>query len=450
MVKILRDKQVRPHKTELQVQWDSGEISWLPLSIVKRADPHLFNEYALTAHGHWANHYRSQRRQFLTSTKHIFTSSTVLFKYGHRLPRSHKEALEIDRQLGNSLWADAIQKEMSKMEKFGVFKSTTTVPDGYLRLRCMLVFDIKQDGTRKARLVADSSNTPSYTDSYSSVIAPEHVRLALFVATLNALDHEMIDLENFYLHALTKEQAYTYLPVAYGPLGGKLLVFHKALYGMRTSGACFHEALSVVLVFMEFQPSKADPDLWLRVQDGKYEYIARYVDDLMIFAHRPKDIVTILQDMFSIHVGSNQVFLGGDITFHDGCPFTSAKTYISNTCKKIETLCDTTLTHFDSPMATDDYPESDDTTFLDSRPHSIYRFLIGAAQWIVTLGRLDILYAVSTMSHFSQHPRQGHLDRMLRGFGYLKIHSTLCIYMVPTMSSFPTTATEFVPQQWRE
>ena len=110
MVKILSDKQVRPHKTELQVQWDSGEISWLPLSIVKRADPHLFNDYALTAHGHWANHFRSRRRQFLTSTKHIFTSSTVLFKYCHRLPRSHKELLEIDRQLGNSLWADAIQK----------------------------------------------------------------------------------------------------------------------------------------------------------------------------------------------------------------------------------------------------------------------------------------------------------------------------------------------------
>jgi len=95
-----------------------------------------------------------------------------------------------------------------------VFKTATIVPDDYTKLRCMLVFDIKLDGTHKARLVADGSSTPLHTDSYSSVIAPEHVRLALIVATLNGLDHEMIDLENAYLHALTKEHAYTYLPVS--------------------------------------------------------------------------------------------------------------------------------------------------------------------------------------------------------------------------------------------
>jgi len=116
-VKILGDKQVRPHKTELQVQWDSGEVTWLPLSIVKRADPQLFIDYALTAHGSWANHFRSQRRQFLASTRNIYKSSTVLYKYGYCLPRSHKEALEIDRVHGTSLWAAAIEKEMSKIEK---------------------------------------------------------------------------------------------------------------------------------------------------------------------------------------------------------------------------------------------------------------------------------------------------------------------------------------------
>jgi len=119
----------------------------------------------------------------------------------------------------------------------------------------------------------------------------------------------------------------------YLSLGKKLLIFHKALYGMRTSGACFHEALSIILESLNFQPSKADPDLWLRVHEGKYEYIARYVDDLLIFAQRPQDIVTLLQNMFSIHVGSNNIFLGGDISFHDDCPFLSAKTYITNTCK---------------------------------------------------------------------------------------------------------------------
>ena len=82
--------------------------------------------------------------------------------------------------------------------------------------------------------------------------------------------------------------------------------------------------------------------------------------------------------------------------------------------------------------------------------HSVYRFLIGAAQWIIILGRMDILHAVSTLSHFNQLPRQGHLNRMLRVFGYLKFHSTLGISMIPTVSSFPTSSTAVVPQSWKE
>ena len=41
---------------------------------------------------------------------------------------------------------------------------------------------------------------------------------------------------------------------------------------------------------MNFTPSRADPDLWMRLTtDGKgYDYIATYVDDLIIVAKEPK------------------------------------------------------------------------------------------------------------------------------------------------------------------
>ena len=310
----------------------------------------------------------------------IFKASTVLYKYGYRLPRSSTEALEIDKAAGNTLWADAIHKEMTKIETFNVFKESSSVPTGYERLRCMLIFDIKLDWTHKARFVADGSGSPLSSDAYSSVISPDHVRLALVAATVYGLDHAMVDLENAYLHALTKELAYTYLPLEFGNLGGKTLIFHKALYGMRTSGTCFHAALSEVLLSMQFLPSRADPYLWLRVNNCVYEYIARYVDDLLIFARCPNDLVTTLQRTFSVHTSGSNLFLGGDITFHDDCPFTSAKTYITNTWKKVESLCSIELQHYDSPMATDDHPEVDETSPHDPRMHSVYRFLIGACQ----------------------------------------------------------------------
>lgn len=45
--------------------------------------------------------------------------------------------------------------------------------------------------------------------------------------------------------------------------------------------------------------------------------------------------------------------------------------------------------------------------------------MIGALQWIVTIGRFDIITAVMTMSGFRMAPRIGHLERLKRIYGYI-------------------------------
>ncbi|MGH7955207.1 MAG: Ty1/Copia family ribonuclease HI, partial [Gloeomargaritales cyanobacterium] len=44
------------------------------------------------------------------------------------------------------------------------------------------------------------------------------------------------------------------------------------------------------------------------------------------------------------------------------------------------------------------------------------------AQWLVVINRLDICFAVSSLSRFNCAPREGHLTRALRVWGYLKQH----------------------------
>ena len=63
------------------------------------------------------------------------------------------------------------------------------------------------------------------------------------------------DIGNAYPHAKTSEKLYTILGEEYGSLGGKILVFDKGLYGLRSSGARFHEHLSDILRKMDFFPS---------------------------------------------------------------------------------------------------------------------------------------------------------------------------------------------------
>ena len=67
-------------------------------------------------------------------------------------------------------------------------------------------------------------------------------------------------------------------------LQGQVLVMYKALHGTRSGGAHWHDKLFDILQQMDFKPSKADPDIWMRSSENgtHYEYIAVYVDDLTI------------------------------------------------------------------------------------------------------------------------------------------------------------------------
>jgi hypothetical protein len=65
-------------------------------------------------------------------------------------------------------------------------------------------------------------------------------------------------------------------------------------------------------------------------------------------------------------------------------------------------------------------PELDDSAFLPELGIRSYQTLIGMAQWACTIGRLDIAFAVSSLSRFSAAPRVHHLDLVFHLFGYLK------------------------------
>ena len=74
---------------------------------------------------------------------------------------------------------------------------------------------------------------------------------------------------------------------------------------------------------------------------------------------------------------------------------------------------------YTSPLEKGDHPELDTSDELDESGIKKYQSLIGAMQWAVTLGRIDVTTAVMTMSGFHAAPGQGHLDRVRIIYGYL-------------------------------
>jgi Reverse transcriptase (RNA-dependent DNA polymerase) len=106
--------------------------------------------------------------------------------------------------------------------------------------------------------------------------------LAIFLAELNKQELCATDIGNAYLEAYTSEKVYIIAGPELGSLEGTILVINKALYGLQSSGARWHDRLADCIRKLGLFPCEAKPDIWMRKNDMIYEYVAVYVDDLTI------------------------------------------------------------------------------------------------------------------------------------------------------------------------
>ena len=106
-----------------------------------------------------------------------------------------------------------------------------------------IIFDVKFDLTRKARLVAGghrNKNVPSH-GTYSSVASRDSVKLGFLLAGLNTLDIMACNIGNAYLNAPNKERVHIIVgKELFGPEheGIKALIVH-ALYGLKSASVAW-------------------------------------------------------------------------------------------------------------------------------------------------------------------------------------------------------------------
>ena len=121
----------------------------------------------------------------------------------------------------------------------------------------------------------------------------------MLIGEINGLDIMAGDVGNAYLEAYTKEKVYFIAGPEFGELEGCLMIVVKALYGLRTSGARFHDRLADVLRELGFHPCLMDGDLWMKDTGTHYEYVCVYVDDLLAIMRDPKDFYDTLTKEYS-------------------------------------------------------------------------------------------------------------------------------------------------------
>ena len=170
---------------------------------------------------------------------------------------------------------------------------------------------------------------------------------------------------------------------------------------------------------MGFFPSRSEPDIWMRDKGDHYEYTAVYVDDLLLVSRDAAAIIHQLE-----HDNKFKLKGTGKVEFHLGCNFeidedgtlviTPTK-YIDRVEAQYVALFGEKLsTRVTSPVDKNDHPELDTTPLLDDDGIAKYQSLIGALQWVISLGRFDVAVSVMTLSSFRVAPRVGHLDWLKR------------------------------------
>ncbi|MGH3053584.1 MAG: reverse transcriptase domain-containing protein, partial [Gaiellaceae bacterium] len=224
----------------------------------------------------------------------------------------------------------------------------------------------------------------------------------------------------------------------FGEFEGHVVVLVRALYGLKSSGASWHEHLAEKLRDMGFTPSRGDADMWMRKatkSNGNkyYEYIVVYVDDLLLISTDTRSILDELSKLYKLKdIGVPTRYLGamiGKYTIEDkdgtekySFWSLSAEEYIKHAISTVEEEYKLNSRNASTPLESGYHPEVCGSGELDDEEANYYQSLIGVLQWIVELGRLDIAYSVSTMSRFTSMPRESHLRNVLRIFAYLKKH----------------------------
>ena len=315
----------------VMVEWENGEVTAEPLQVIAADDPVTCAIYAkdnnlLNTPGwkHFKPLARHQKKftRLINQAKLRSFNTAPRYKYGFEVPRNYEHALRLDERNKNTRWQDAVILELRQIDEYKAFTdhghhTKSKPPDGYKKIRVHLVFDVKHDGRHKARLVADGHLTDIPLDSvYSGVVSLQGFRLVLFLAELNQLELWATDIGNAYLEAQTSEKVYIIAGPEFGEREGHILIIHKALYGLRSSGARWHEKFSDCLRELGFQPCKAEPDIWLRRSGNLYEYIAVYVDDLAMALVKPQEFADTLQEKYHFKLKGT-----GPISFHFGMDF---------------------------------------------------------------------------------------------------------------------------------
>ena len=165
------DPNHKGSKYNAMVEWESGEVTYEPLTLISKDDPITCAVYAkkhdlLDTKG-WKHlkRYAKTSKRLIRAVKQSRirqVRATARYQHGFQVPKDYNDAMRLDKENGNTHWQDAMDLELTQIHEYKVFKDTgkaqfhngkVVIPDGFQKIRVHFVYAVKHDGRFKQDLL---------------------------------------------------------------------------------------------------------------------------------------------------------------------------------------------------------------------------------------------------------------------------------------------------------
>ena len=200
-------------------------------------------------------------------------------------PSIFEEAVE------KQVWKDAMQEEYQSIMKNDVW-DVVPRPERKSVVTSKWIYKIKHaaDGSiekYKARFVARGFSQKEgidYEETFAPVARYTSIRAIMALAAKLGWKLHQMDVKITFLNGVVEEEVYVEQPLGFETHDRETHVckLKKALYGLKQAPKTWYGRIDSFLMSLGFTKSKADPNLYSKVEDGMQVILLLYVDDLFL------------------------------------------------------------------------------------------------------------------------------------------------------------------------
>ena len=337
-------------------------------------------------------------------------------------PISFEEAVKSEK------WRNAMNLELESIEKNDTWE-LTNLPVGGKKIGVKWIFKTKlnENGEidkHKARLVA-KGYAQKYGVDYNEVFAPvarlDTIRLVLALAAQRGWTVYQLDVKSAFLHGVLNEEVFVEQPCGYEIKDNEHKVYKlkKALYGLKQAPRAWYSRIESYFLKEGFEKCTHEHTLFVKTSaGGKILIVSLYVDDLIFTGNDESMYVEFKKSMMvefdMTDLGKMRYFLGVEVMQKSDGIFISQKKYVMEVLERFGMDKSNSVLN---PMVPGEKLQKDqDGMKIDS---TYYKQIVGSLMYL-TATRPDVMFAVSLISRYMEHPTKLHLQAATKILRYLR------------------------------